>query len=548
MLAGGLGFGGETRFALGMLRFHPMRAAWLAVRGPKSRVLAAICVVGASSAACATGPRVPHTEVVAAASPGVYLDPEIAAGYTKYQAQLAPFGQFEPDSRYGVRFCPAPAAGAEPFRPYANRGHWAAGAGSDEPTPGSTDANSPFWVADEGDEMAEITTHHGWWVRSERGAPANADWCWVPGTEETPARVVWTQSGGIVGYAPSPPQFLASYGYSQLELDFTYLLLGALFDPNPMAYCLCEGEERAMAAQLATEPVRERFPERGPTSSVVAAARRTLTDFQQAHAKRFADARDAMPAAALPTPRGAAGVQPNTVAGVALANDALVAAASASPTPASAATEAAPKPATKKTKTSVASADREPLPSLVLLRQVIEVEPMPLLSPYALRFVRIDVDARGGEFASGASATGTERIRDPGGLSGPGGSNPQALEFGGGRAPSVRKPNGVLAGTQAPVPRRWTFESSTAASGLATAATQAPSRANEPTGSSREYHSEAPRSARSTYVASPSQVSRAASAPASTPSHAAAVRTSTSTPSVKSSASTSVSAANKSRK
>jgi hypothetical protein len=544
MVAARLGFAGETGFALGMVRFNPLRVACVGSRARNSLVLAAMSAFAAVGAGCAAGPRVPRSEALAAASPGVYLDPEIAAGYTKYQAQLAPFGQFEPDSRYGVRFCPAPSPGAEAFRPYATHGHWAAGPTAAEPAQGSSDANSPFWVADPGDVMAEITTHHGWWVRSERGAPVNADWCWVPGTEETPARVVWTQSGGIVGYAPSPPQFLASYGYSQLEVDFTYLLLGALFEADPMAYCLCEGEERALAAQLATEPIRERFPERGPTSSVVAAARKTLTDFQQAHTQRFADRRNALRAAS-PVPEGSGDVHSTKINQLTVKNEPAALAAS---TPSALATEAPPKSPTKKSKTAIELAQREPLPSLLLLRDVLEVEQMPLFSPYALRFVHMDPQLRGAESATGASATASERSRSTSGLSGTGESSTQALEFVGGRAPSARKARGFLAGTQAPAPPRWSVENSAAASALTTPGARAPSRASEPVRPSQGATRAFPSSPPPAYAASAAQAPRAASTPASTSASAAAVRTSTSTSSVKSSASTSVSAANKSRK
>src|ERR1700722_9116228 len=143
---------------------------------------------------------------VALAPPGVRVRPEVARGYLAYQAPLAAFGAWAPDHDYGVHWCPSAASTGGPetdFQPYVSRGRWDL---SEEATR-SAPAGSPVWRSEDSDTWGEITTHHGWWVPVAGRGPST--WCWVPGLEETPARVAWREGDDFVGWAPEPPFWIA---------------------------------------------------------------------------------------------------------------------------------------------------------------------------------------------------------------------------------------------------------------------------------------------------------------------------------------------------
>ena len=144
------------------------------------------CAHAFANAPAGAGTRVPL------APPGVFVEDDVANGYVAYAGALAPWGQWESDSSYGVHWCPARVAGASAFHPYRSTGHWST---SDHTAYGSP-PGTVYWKDEDSGSWTDTTTHHGWWV--ERGMD---DWCWVPGARETPARVVWRSNDDFVGWA-----------------------------------------------------------------------------------------------------------------------------------------------------------------------------------------------------------------------------------------------------------------------------------------------------------------------------------------------------------
>ena len=229
---------------------------------------------------------------LAAAAPGIALDPivekDIHAGYLAYGATLARWGRWEEDEWYAVRWCPTNPG--PQFQPYRSRGHWGESPASTRGAP----AGSPYWLSDDRDTWGEITSHHGWWVRLE----STRSWCWVPGVEETPARVVWRSGEGFVGWAPESPSWIDDEGDG--ELDWYFEFLGSLFETD-VGPQLLEGETRHAAA-AATMPVHAsrdsasaHLARVGPTAKGVREARTALVEYVYAHA-------GALPVPTTPTP------------------------------------------------------------------------------------------------------------------------------------------------------------------------------------------------------------------------------------------------------
>ena len=210
------------------------------------------------------------------------LGRDIEAGYRMYGVALASRGQWSMDTVYGVHWCPRATEAA--FVPYVSNGHWAP---VDEVvTPHAPfPSDVPYWVAD--DSAGDVTMHHGWWVHDDtRGA--RGCWCWVPGVEETPARVLWRESDGFVAWAPEPPPSADADDDDDDLLSWVFEFAGTLFDEGIEQLLLAgDGADAADAATHAAR-ARERLAGRrpaqlGPSRGEVGAARTALSEYAAAH-------------------------------------------------------------------------------------------------------------------------------------------------------------------------------------------------------------------------------------------------------------------------
>jgi len=212
------------------------------------------------------------------------LGGDIAAGYREYGSMLERWGRWSDDALYGEHWCPR---GVDPARfvPYQSNGHWGAPETASSGARGP--AGSPFWLSDDAATWGDVTMHHGWWVHLDQRTPVG-QWCWIPGAEETAARVVWRVAEGFVAWAPEPPVFDDTEDDSDADrLAWSYELLGTLLD-DVIDQALLTGDA-ARTADRATWGARRTgkhagSPNRpGPTSAQVAQARHALTDYVVAH-------------------------------------------------------------------------------------------------------------------------------------------------------------------------------------------------------------------------------------------------------------------------
>jgi hypothetical protein len=222
------------------------------------------------------------------AARGVRLRPDVVQGYERYHAALDGWGAWGPDADYGVHWCPKQDAIGGSFQPYVSRGHW----GVSEAAIGSAPLGSPAWMSDDQDTWGEITTRHGWWVRVEpRSQPRR--WCWVPGMEETPGRVVWRSGDGFVGWAPEAPDWLAFDDVDYEDGDWSFAFLGSLLEKALDQHVL--KDEARETAREATSPGgesgrAERRQRVGPPAAKVSAAHKLLRDYADAHPGAMATA------------------------------------------------------------------------------------------------------------------------------------------------------------------------------------------------------------------------------------------------------------------
>jgi hypothetical protein len=241
---------------------------------------------------CGGGARAIVGAKIPLAPPGVYVSDDVGAGYVAYRDVLARWGEWSADSMWGVHWCPRPGAAFPdnaPFHPYRSRGHWQA----DESRPAyGTPPGSPFWTSDDAETWGDITMHHGWWVQTPDAfgqITALGEWCWVPGVEETPARVVWRSGGGFVGWAPEPPSWLDDGDEGvYASFDWTFVLEGALLEGDVGDQCLegdAEDSARSATARrvIVYEPNVPRFARIGPQAKDVRDARTALLAFVHAH-------------------------------------------------------------------------------------------------------------------------------------------------------------------------------------------------------------------------------------------------------------------------
>jgi hypothetical protein len=235
------------------------------------------------AAALASGACTASVQTIALAPPGVHVQPAVAQGFSAFETRLAAFGTWAPDRDYGVHWCPSASATEGAFQPYLSRGHWAL---ADAPI-GRAPAGSPVWESDDSDTWGEITTHHGFWIHVP--AAWGGPWCWVPGLEETPGRVVWREGDGFVGWAPEPPDWL-SVASDDIDyedgLDWVFTLLGTLLS-NPPDQNTLSGDA-ARAARAATAPHASKDGsiarrEVGPSGTSIKAARAALSDYIARH-------------------------------------------------------------------------------------------------------------------------------------------------------------------------------------------------------------------------------------------------------------------------
>jgi hypothetical protein len=209
----------------------------------------------------------------------VFVDKDVADGYVAEVAALAPFGRWEGDATYGVHWCPAPSSTGAAFRPYLSGGHWTT---SDHAEYGSP-AGTITWTDDDDRPWAEVTTHQGWWI--DRGGN---DWCWVPGVQQTPARVVWRDGDGFVGWAPEPPAWVDDGDDGDdVGFEWCFELMGTLLEDATDGYVLTG--DAVQSARQATAPSRHlaepgvTFSRRPPARPTVVAAHTQLVAYVRAH-------------------------------------------------------------------------------------------------------------------------------------------------------------------------------------------------------------------------------------------------------------------------
>lgn len=247
---------------------------------PSWTTLVGIACLAAGASACGGF----HTSCGAAsrvplAPAGVYVDDDVADGYAAYAGALASAGRWDADATYGAHWCPARAGEEHAFRPYVSHGHWAT---SDQAAYGAP-PGTPYWAADDAAPWTGVTTHRGWWI--DLGLD---HWCWVPGVQETPARVVWRSDDGFVGWAPEPPVWVDDGDESAAAgFEWAFELLGTLLEDGVDGYVLTG--DAAQAAARATSPsgrpdgAAPGFSRRAPAKPVVDSARRQLVAYVSAH-------------------------------------------------------------------------------------------------------------------------------------------------------------------------------------------------------------------------------------------------------------------------
>jgi hypothetical protein len=125
-------------------------------------------------------PPIPQTRAIP--SEPVYADVNVGVAGSSvpsvdvFYTELAPYGSWYDDPKYGWVFAPASSA----YVPYTN-GRW-------------TFTDYGFtWIS--GDPFGWATDHYGRWVWANR-------WVWRPDTTWGPAWVQWREGNGYVGWAP----------------------------------------------------------------------------------------------------------------------------------------------------------------------------------------------------------------------------------------------------------------------------------------------------------------------------------------------------------
>ncbi|MCW3121732.1 MAG: hypothetical protein JWQ38_1224, partial [Flavipsychrobacter sp.] len=114
--------------------------------------------------------------------------------YNDFYQNLAPYGQWIDDPKYGYVWSPNVDAS---FRPYYTNGHWV-----------MTDYGNT-WLSDY--QWGWACFHYGRWTYDNYYG-----WLWIPGSEWGPAWVSWREGEGYYGWAPLSPD----YNFSAKAADY----------------------------------------------------------------------------------------------------------------------------------------------------------------------------------------------------------------------------------------------------------------------------------------------------------------------------------------
>jgi len=134
---------------------------------------------------------------------------DVAVSYQAFYDNLAPYGEWVYDARYGNVFVPYEDPG---FRPYT-RGHWV-----------MTEYGNT-WVSD--DPWGWACYHYGRWTYN-----GYYGWIWIPGHEWAPAWVSWRYGGGYCGWAPLGPDYTVGGVYYCPDNWWVFVEPHYLYEPR----------------------------------------------------------------------------------------------------------------------------------------------------------------------------------------------------------------------------------------------------------------------------------------------------------------------------
>jgi hypothetical protein len=158
--------------------------------------------------------------------------------YQAFYDELAPYGQWINDPQYGYVWQPETGGG---FRPYCTNGKWV-----------WTNEYGWTWVSLYSWGWAPF--HYGRWINDEAYG-----WLWVPGTEWSPAWVVWRSGGDYYGWAPLAPETninLSLDQYSPSAVYWCFVQRSNVTSPYLGTYCI--GPQRNAALVNATTIINNR--------------------------------------------------------------------------------------------------------------------------------------------------------------------------------------------------------------------------------------------------------------------------------------------------
>ncbi len=134
---------------------------------------------------------------------------DVTVSYQNFYDNLAPYGQWVYDSRWGNVFVPYEDSDPN-FRPYFTRGHWL-----------MTEYGNT-WVSD--DPWGWACYHYGRWTYNNYYG-----WVWIPGYQWAPAWVSWRYGNGYAGWAPLGPDYDVNGYYNCPENWWVFLAPNYLY-------------------------------------------------------------------------------------------------------------------------------------------------------------------------------------------------------------------------------------------------------------------------------------------------------------------------------